>query len=463
MADKGIDSNGLLYILQRIKANFALKSHTHSTSDINSGNIVTGVKGNSETNYRTGQVNITAANVGAAASSHTHGNIQNGGTLQTTDVAIASGDKLVITDSSDSSKVARASIAFDGSTATQALTKKGTWETFNNYSLPTAGADTKGGVKIGAGLTMTGEVLSADVQSVPAMTGATADTAGAAGLVPAPSAGNQAKYLQGDGTWDMPAARHGSGSHSVNEGVSCTTSGNTSHAEGSSNTASGSYSHVEGLANVANHESQHVFGEYNVPDDSSASSSARGNYIEIVGNGTVSAHSNARTLDWSGNEVLAGTLTTGGDVTVPSGSKFNGSGAGLTSLNGSNISSGTVAAARLPDASSSAKGAMSAAHYSKLEALPTNATLQATYALKSDITAVYKHKGSVSTKTNLPTTGNTAGDVYNVVDTGMNYVWVVPTSGDPYWDDLGSLYEPEWMTNSEIDAVFTSAGLTAAA
>ena len=31
-------------------------------------------------------------------SSHTHGNIQNGGTLQTNDVAIASGDKLVITD-----------------------------------------------------------------------------------------------------------------------------------------------------------------------------------------------------------------------------------------------------------------------------------------------------------------------------------------------------------------------------
>ena len=69
--------------------------------------------------------------------SHTHGNIQNGGTLQTTDVAIASGDKLVITDSSDSNKVARASISFDGSTATKALTQKGTWETFNNYVHPT--------------------------------------------------------------------------------------------------------------------------------------------------------------------------------------------------------------------------------------------------------------------------------------------------------------------------------------
>ena len=33
-----------------------------------------------------------------------------------------------------------------------------------DYSLPTASADTKGGVKIGTGLTMTGESLSADSQ-----------------------------------------------------------------------------------------------------------------------------------------------------------------------------------------------------------------------------------------------------------------------------------------------------------
>ena len=101
-------------------------------------NSITGVKGNSESSYRTGNVNLTAANVGAAASSHTHGNIQNGGTLQTNDITIASGDKLVVTDSSDSSKIARTSISFDGSTTTQALTKAGSWQTFNNYSHPTS-------------------------------------------------------------------------------------------------------------------------------------------------------------------------------------------------------------------------------------------------------------------------------------------------------------------------------------
>ena len=81
----------------------------------------------SSTNLMTSGAIKTALD-GKAASSHTHGNIQNGGTLQTTDVAIASGDKLVITDASDSNKIARSSTAFDGSTITKALTQKGTFE-----------------------------------------------------------------------------------------------------------------------------------------------------------------------------------------------------------------------------------------------------------------------------------------------------------------------------------------------
>ena len=38
------------------------------------------------------------------------------------------------------------------------------------------------------------------------MTGATSGAAGTHGLVPAPAAGNQAKFLRGDGTWQTPAA-----------------------------------------------------------------------------------------------------------------------------------------------------------------------------------------------------------------------------------------------------------------
>lgn len=87
----------------KIAASYATKSHTHtnattsaagflpklsgSTSQylrgdgtwatVNAG--VTGVKGNAETAYRTGNVNLTPANIGAAAASHTHNYLPLGG------------------------------------------------------------------------------------------------------------------------------------------------------------------------------------------------------------------------------------------------------------------------------------------------------------------------------------------------------------------------------------------------
>ena len=65
-----------------------------------------------------------------ALNDHTHGNITNDGKLQTTDINIASGDKLVVTDSSDNNKISRTSAAFDGITTSKALTPKGTFEDF---------------------------------------------------------------------------------------------------------------------------------------------------------------------------------------------------------------------------------------------------------------------------------------------------------------------------------------------
>lgn len=97
------------------------------------------------------------------------------------------------------------------------------------------------------------------------------------------------------------------------EGNSTTASGESSHAEGYYTTASGNYSHAEGNNTVAQRRSQHVFGEYNVLDTTGSTTSQKGSYVEIVGNGTSNSYrSNARTLDWSGNETLAGTLTIGG-------------------------------------------------------------------------------------------------------------------------------------------------------
>ena len=56
--------------------------------------------------------------------------------------------------------------------------------------------------------TLTPSTGSATAATVPAMTAAKSDTNGAAGLVPAPSAGDQNKFLRGDGTWVIPTDSH---------------------------------------------------------------------------------------------------------------------------------------------------------------------------------------------------------------------------------------------------------------
>ncbi len=142
-----------------------------------------------------------------------------------------------------------------------------------------------------------------------------------------------------------------SGSTSHAEGNNTTASGEESHAEGNNTTASGKESHAEGLYTTASGGYSHVSGKYNVIDsrdnwpawvantyynvgdkvtrsgyayicktansDSSFTSSKWNrveymNYAEIVGNGTATdARSNARTLDWDGNERLMGDIYVG--------------------------------------------------------------------------------------------------------------------------------------------------------
>lgn len=72
------------------------------------------------------------------------------------------------------------------------------------------------------------------------------------------------------------------------------------------------------------------------------------------------------------------------------------------------------------------------------------------YALKSDITNMYKYKGSVATVSALPSSGQTAGDVYNVEATGMNYAW-----NGSAWDALGEIFTITAITNAELDTICT--------
>ena len=72
------------------------------------------------------KIPTTPSEVGAAASSHAHGNITSGGDITATAPTIANGDQLVINDSS-ASKITNGP-TFDGSTTNKYLSPKGTWE-----------------------------------------------------------------------------------------------------------------------------------------------------------------------------------------------------------------------------------------------------------------------------------------------------------------------------------------------
>ena len=90
------------------------------------------------------------------------------------------------------------------------------------------------------------------------------------------------------------------------------------------------------------------------------------------------------------------------------------------------------------------------------------------YAMKSDISSMYKYKGSVDSYDELPTSGQTVGDSYNVKGTdsshgikkGDNVVWT-----GTEWDVLsGTVDLSGYMdktsytiaTSTDIDSMFTS-------
>ena len=115
---------------------------------------------------------------------------------------------------------------------------------------------------------------------------------------------------------------------------------------------------------------------------------------------------------------------------------------------------GSTVKAIIPVATTGNMGLMPPAMFSKLNDLPTEADLSGIYAKKSDITGVYKYKGSLADVTKLPTTGQVAGDVYNLEaasdygPAGTNVAW-----DGKAWDALGGLFVVDALTNAEIDAI----------
>ena len=215
------------------------------------------------------------------------------------------------------------------------------------------------------------------------MTGATSDTAGTSGLVPAPEAGATTRYLRSDGTWQTPP--------------------NTTYGAASGSAAglmsAADKTKLDGIAAGAN--------KYTHPSYTARTS---GLYkITVDSAGHVSAVTAVAKADIT-NLGIPGTNTT-----------YN-------------------------DATQSAHGLMSVADKKKLDAFGAANT----YALKADIVSMYKYKGSVTSYDKLPTSGQTVGDVYDVGD-GMNYAW-----NGTKWDGLGQVFTISKITNTEIDTVLAS-------
>lgn len=151
----------------------------------------------------------------------------------------------------------------------------------------------------------------------------------------------QAAHSEGSFTHATASGSHSeghtttaSGENSHSEGMSTTASGGAAHSEGANTVAAGYQAHAEGFQTIANGntshsegdntaaygKSTHVFGAYNEYDDQ-VQPYDRGPYVEIVGNGNYETRSNARTLDWNGNEWVAGEIRVGGND-YASGSKL---------------------------------------------------------------------------------------------------------------------------------------------
>lgn len=79
--------------------------------------------------------------------------------------------------------------------------------------------------------------------------------------------------------------------------------------------------------------------------------------------------------------------------------------------------------------------------------IPESASAENPLVTRSEISSVYKFKGSVATYNDLPT-GATVGDVYNVTDTGANYAW-----DGSAWDKLSETVDlSSYATTAYVNA-----------
>ena len=74
-------------------------------------------------------------------------------------------------------------------------------------------------------------------------------------------------------------------------------------------------------------------------------------------------------------------------------------------------------------------------------------------SISTTVASAYKYKWSVASYSNLPASGNTEGDVWNVTDTGMNYAWTWSA-----WDALGATVDLSNYIAKDNTTAFTPSG-----
>ncbi len=105
-------------------------------------------------------------------------------------------------------------------------------------------------------------------------------------------------------------------------------------------------------------------------------------------------------------------------------------------------------------ATTSSNGLMTKEDFAKLAGFQTAGN----YALKSELSNVYRYQGSVANEAALPTAGLVAGHVYNIEakssygPAGTNVAWT--ESGT--WDNLGGNFVIEYATAAEVLAVLNA-------
>ena len=261
-----------------------------------------------------------------------------------------------------------------------------------------------------------------------AFKGATSSAAGGSGLVPAPAATNATQYLRGDGTWATPPDTKYNNASTSSAGLM----------------SSGDKAKLDGIAaNANNYAHPTSAGNKHIPAGGSAGQilrwSADGTAQWDNDNNTTYSDMKGATTEAAGVHGLApapaagaanrylrsdgtwqvppDTNTTYGTFKAATASAAGGSGlvpapaAGKQGqyLRGDGTWS-TPTNTTYSDATQSTHGLMSTSDKKKLDGFGAANT----YALKSDITAMYRYKGSVASTDKLPTSGQTIGDVYDV-------------------------------------------------